>query len=591
VKPLASNWTLETAKRPVLLAVIALTVALVYANSLDSGFVWDDASIVVNRGGFFSEASNAWTLLSSEDSTDAAGVKNPYYRPLNSLLYMLDYRLWGHDPFWYHLENLLLHALTVVLLFFVVEAAFADRILAFVTAILFAVYPVNSESVSFVSARNNLLCVGLLFASLLALTRCRARGQLRPFGALLLFFLALMSKESAVVMPFFLASLATFAKEPKLRANGAMLLSFFAVLLVYFGLRFLVLDTFTSEAGPELSAEKLRLMAAVYFENFRLILYPFRLNAGYTKEFLSFSWIKAIVALAGVGSLVFFSVWRRSPEPIRAGLQWTFWGLLLVSNLIAIPSAPVAERYLYAVVPGIALATAHLLRMSLRRNPGATVIAFAIIAVAFGARTFTRNQIWTDDLSLNTSMLRSDPSNAGAHLNLGITLSSLGREEAGESALRESIRLDSSNARAHYNLAALQFRQGRLAEAMQSNQTAIRLDPNHAKARSSLGVIYARLGRRADAARELEEAVRLEPGYAEAHNNLGMFYGESGRLEEALAEFQQAIRLRPDLATIHRNLATTYLKLGRGEDARRALERAAELDPRYASPSTNRTEE
>ncbi len=578
MKPLVSSGTLETAKRPVLVAVIVLTVALVYANSLDSGFVWDDASIIVNRGGFFSEPSNAWILLGSEDSTHASGVKNPYYRPLNSLVYMLDYHLWGHDPFWYHLENLLLHALTVVLLFFVVESAFADRTLAFITAILFAVYPVHSEAVCFVSARNNLLCVGLLFASLLALTKCRTRGYLQPFGALLFFFLALMSKESAVVIPFFLASLAAFAKQPALKANRAMLLSFFAVLLVYLGIRYLVLDTFTSEAGPELSVEKLRLMAAVYFENFRLILYPFRLNAGYTKEFLSFDWLEAIAALAGVGLLAFFSVWRRSPEPVRAGLQWAFWGLLLVSNLIAIPSAPVAERYLYAVVPGIALVAAYLLRISLRIHAGSAAVVFAIIAVSFGARAFTRNQIWTDDLSLNTSMLRSDPSNAGAQLNLGITLSHLGRLEEGERALRESIRLDSSNARAHYNLATLQFRQGRLAEAMQSNEMAIRLDPNHAKARSSLGVIYARLGRRAEAARELAEAVRLEPDYAEGRNNLGMFYGESGRLEEALAEFQQAVRLRPDLAAIHRNLATTYLKLGRGDDARRALERAAELD-------------
>jgi Flp pilus assembly protein TadD len=590
VKPLAFPSTLETAKRPILLTVIVLVVGLVYANSLNAGFVWDDASIVVNRGGFFSEPSNAWTLLSSEDSTHASGVKNPYYRPLNTLAYMLDYHLWGHDPFWYHLENLLLHALTVVLLFLVVEAAFTDRVLAFVTAILFAVYPVNSEAVSFVSARNNLLCVGLLFASLLALTKCRTHGRLRPLGALLLFFLALMSKESAVVTPFFLASLATFTKEPKLRAKGAMLLSFFAILLVYFGIRFLVLDTFTSEAGPELSIEKLRLMAAVYFENFRLILYPFRLNASYTQEFLSFSWFKAIAALAGLGLLVFFSVWRRSPEPIRVGLHWVFWGLLLVSNLIAIPSAPVAERYLYAVVPGVALVAAYLLREALRRNAGSAAIVFAIIAVSFGVRAFARNQVWTDDLTLDTSMLRSDPSNAGAHMNLGITLSNLDRMEEGERALRDSIRLNSSNARAHYNLATLQFRQGRLAEAMQSNETAIRLDPSHAKARSSLGVIYTRIGRNEDAARELEEAVRLEPGYAEGRNNLGMFYGESGRLEEALAEFQQASRLRPDLATIHRNLATAYMKLGRGDDARRAFERAAELDPRYANPSTNPTE-
>jgi Flp pilus assembly protein TadD len=579
VKTSASGWALETAKKPVLVAVIVLTVSLVYGNSLDSGFVWDDASIVVNRGGFFDEPSSIRAILGSEDSTHVSGVKNPYYRPLNTLSYMLDYHLWGHDPFWYHLENLLLHVLTVILLFFVVEAAFDDRALAFITAILFGVYPVNSEAVSFVSARNNVLCAGLFFGSLLALTKCRASGHLWPFGSLLLFFLSLMSKESAVVIPLFLASLASFTKKPGLRTNGSILLSFFAILLAYFSMRFLVLGAFTSEAGPELSVEKLRLMAAVYFENFRLILYPFRLNAHYTQEFLSFDWIKAIAALAGIGLLVFLSVWRRSPEPIRAGSQWVFWGLLLVSNLVAIPSAPVAERYLYAVVPGIALMAACLLRKPLRRDARSAAIVIAIIAVSFSAKALLRNRVWTDDLVLNTSMIRSDPSNAFAHMNLGITLSKLDRMEEGETALRESIRINSSNPRAYYNLAALQFRQGRLMEAVQSNETAVRLDPDHAKARSSLGAIYARLGRYVDAGRELEAAVRLDPVYAEGRNNLAMFYGQLGRLEEALAEFEVAARLRPDIAAVHRNLGITYMKLGRDGEARRAFERAAELDP------------
>jgi Flp pilus assembly protein TadD len=559
------------------LAVIVLTVSLVYGNSLSSDFVWDDASIVVNRGGFFGDPSNIWSILGSEDSTHSSGETNPYYRPLNTLSYMLDYHLWGHDPFWYHLENLLLHALVVILLFFVVEAAFADRVLAFITAILFAGYPVNSGAVSFVSARNNIRRAALFFASLMTLWKSRASGPLWALVALLLFFLSLMSKESAVVIPLFLASLAASTAEPKLRPNGSVLFSFFAVLLVYFSIRFVVLGTFTSEAGPELSAEKLRLMAAVYLENFRLILLPFRLNANYTREFLSFGWLEAIAAFSGIGSLVFFSVWRKSPEPIRAGSQWVFWGLLPVSNLVAIPSAPVAERYLYAVVPGSALAAAYLLRQLLRRNAGSAGIIIAIIAVSFGARTLTRNRIWADDLTLDTSMIRADPSNAFAHMNLGITFSGLDRLAEGESELRESIRLDSSNPRAHYNLSALHLRQGRLMEAVEANEAAVRLDPDHAKARSSLGVIYARLGRHVDAVQELEAAVQLEPNYAEGRNNLGMLYAQLGRLHEALVEFQVAARLRPDLPAIHRNLGITYMKLGRDGEARRSLDRAAEL--------------
>ena len=166
------------------MAVLLLAVALVYGNSLFSGFVWDDESIVVNRGEFFADSSNITTILSSEDSTHVYGKTNPYYRPLNTLSYMLDYHLWGHQPFGYHLENLLLHALAVVLLFLLVDSVFDDRFLAFTTSILFALYPVNSEAVNFVSARNNILCTGLVFASLLTLWKSRKSGRQWALGAL-----------------------------------------------------------------------------------------------------------------------------------------------------------------------------------------------------------------------------------------------------------------------------------------------------------------------------------------------------------------------------------------------------------------------
>jgi len=568
------------ASRRTLLAVILLTVAAAYGSGLSSGFVWDDASLVVNRAAFFANPSNALTILDSEDSAHTSGPRNPYYRPLSTLSYMLDYHLWGHDPFWYHLENLLLHAAAVVLLFLLLDAVFADRVLALIAALLFALYPVNCEAVNFISARNNLLCTGLVFASLLASWRSRTGGPPWAFGALMLFFLSLMSKEPAVVLPLLLASITLTTGEPKLRANPSLLAGFFAVLLAYFGIRFAVLGAFTSEAGPEPSLERLRLIAAVYFENFRLILLPFPLNAHYTQQFLAFGWLKAIAALVGIGSLVFFSVWRGSPEPVRIGSQWMFWGLLPVSNLVAIPSAPVAERYLYVVVPGSALVAAYLLRQWLRRNAPVAAIAIAIIAAAFGIRTHTRTGVWTDDLSLDTSMVRADPSNPLAHLNLGISLSGAGRLEEAEGELRESIRLSPSEPRAHYNLAVLLYQQNRLLEAVKVNEAAVRLDPEHPKARSSLGMIYLGLARPEDAGPELEAAVRLGPDDAEVRNNLGMFYGEAGRLQEALAEFQAAARLRPDLPAVQRNLGIVYMKLGRTAEAQEALEEAARLERR-----------
>jgi tetratricopeptide (TPR) repeat protein len=495
---------------------------------------------------------------------------------------MLDHHLWGRHPFGYHLENLLLHGLVAVFVFLLADAVFGDRVLALLTAMLFAVHPVHSESVSFVSARNNILCSAFFFASLLALWRSRRDGCRWVLGALALFSCSLLSKESAVAIPPFLAVLALSTRDRKLAAKNSILLAFFAVLCGYFAIRLSVLGALTSDAGPALSAERLGLMASATFENVRLTLLPIRLNAHYTPSYLTFSWAKAAVACSAVAVLIFFSVWRRSPEPIRVGSQWTFWGLVPISNLVVIPSAPVAERYLYAVLPGSALAVAWLLRRSLRWKPGLSLVAIAAILASSGAMTFNRNRVWEDNLALDESMVQADPANAIARANLGISYSKLGRTEEAERELRESIRLDASNPRAHYNLAVLLLGQARITEAAEANAAAVRLDPGFAKARGSLGVILARLGRLEDAVRELEAAVHLAPDFAEGHNNLGTIYGQLGRHAKALEQFEAAARLRPDLAVTHFNVGKAHSEMGHEAEAQRAFRRAAEIDPQYA---------
>jgi Flp pilus assembly protein TadD len=564
------------------LAAILGTVAVVYGNGLFGEFVWDDETIILSRGDLLADASNIPTILTSADSTHEAGDGSPYYRPLSILTFMLDYHLWGRDPFGYHLENLLLHGLVAVLVFLLADVVFGDRVLAWLTAMLFAVHPVHSESVSFVSARNNLLCLALSLASLLALWRSRSGGWRWASGSLALFFLSLLCKESAVAIPLLLAALALFARDPRLAAKNPILVAFFAVLGCYFAVRASVLGVFTSEAGLELSGERLRLVASAIFENMRLILIPTRLNAHYTPEFIGFSWAKAAAACSAIGLLAFFSVWRRSPEPIRVGSQWTLCGLVPISNLVAIPSAPVAERYLYAVVPGSALCLAWLLRQSLRRKAGLSLAAIGAILAASGAMAFHRNRVWADNLALDQSMVRADPANAVAHMHLGISYGKLGRAADAERELRESIRLDASNPRAWYNLAALLLERDRIPEAAAASREAVQLDPDFAMARSSLGVILARLGRPDEAVRELEAAAKLAPGDAGVHNNLGMMYGQLGRHAEALAEFETAVRLRSDLAILHFNLGQAYTQLGNADEARRAFRRAAELDPRFA---------
>ncbi len=300
-------------QRNTMLLFLILAVGIVYANSLFSGFVWDDNWLIIWKQAFFSHPGNAIKILITSDGP--LGGKLPYYRPFNTLTYMLDHFLWGLHPFWYHLENIMLHGIVVALFYFLLLGVFEDGRLAFFSALLFAVYPVNADAVDFISSRNTLFCAAFSMASLLFLIKGGVKWTILSLFA---YFLALLSKEPAVGLPFFLLSFRLATKEEKFKTKWNAIAGFFIVTALYFVIRHFILGAFTSKTGVEFSIERLKFMAAVLFEHFRLMIFPFRLNAYYTDEVISFSLIKACAVIFGLYAFFYLSLSRKSPAPMRA---------------------------------------------------------------------------------------------------------------------------------------------------------------------------------------------------------------------------------------------------------------------------------
>ncbi len=520
---------------------LLLLTGIIYSNSLLSGFVWDDKPLIIRKQAFFSHPSNVFDLLDSAD-TDFSNVKTPYYRPLNSLSYMLDHYLWGVHPFWYHLENVLLHVLVVALFYLLLLEVFEDRRLAFFAAVLFAVYPVNAETVDFVSARNTLFCALFSLASLLFLAK---GGPKWTILSLVAYFLALLGKEPAVVLPFFLLSMMIAPGGDKFKIKKSVLAGFFAVTGIYFIIRHLVLGAFIAKHGLGFSLSRLELISSVYFEHFKLMFFPFRLNALYTEKTLSFSIVKAVAAGLGVLLLLYASLRRKSPGPIRAGAQWILWGLLPVSNIVKIPSAPVAERFQYTILFGFMLVLGYLMEVLMRKKAAFGIAAVAALAIVLGAWTFERNFIWHDNVTLFSSMVRSDSGNALAHYDLGLAYEKRGSLAEAVCEFRTSLALRPSLASARVDLGIICAEEGQLDEAIREFRAALAINPDLAKARLNLGVAYAKEGRLDDAISEFRAAVSLDPFVPEAHFVLGMGYEKEGRFKEAAVEFQNGLKLDP----------------------------------------------
>src|SRR5512140_1978683 len=141
------------------LLILTAAVLLVYSISLFNKFVLDDEVIIVNNPQTLSLRNVPEVLL-------APDLIKPYYRPLNRATYLFDYRVAGMNPAWYHGVNIIIHLGSVLLLFLAGRRLLNDWRGALVAALIFAVHPVNSEAVNFISARNTLMALFFSLASL-----------------------------------------------------------------------------------------------------------------------------------------------------------------------------------------------------------------------------------------------------------------------------------------------------------------------------------------------------------------------------------------------------------------------------------------
>jgi hypothetical protein len=484
--------------------VLVGVVLAVYAASLTGGFVWDDAELIVAKAPFFAADGSAAAILSSSDTGLYDGA-TPYFRPATTLSFLVNYRIFGLAPFWWRVVSVLLHAACVLMLFLLATWLFEDERAGFVGALLLAVHPAAVEAVAFVTARNNVLCAAGLLGALLALRR---RAIPAVAGGLLLFAVALLGKEPAVVLPPFLLGLTLLAREPRLRARPLVLVLFFAVLAAYFGLRALVLGAVAPGAGGGDLPARAGLVVGSVFECLRILALPVHLNASYAPAAIGFSLPKLAAVLAGLGALAWGALSRRSPDPLRAGCLWLLLGLLPIANLVPIPSAPVSERYLYVPALGFAVIGAAGWRALAARRVRLAVVLAVGLTTALGVRAAVRTAAWVDDRRLFESMVASDPGNASAHYNLG------------------NARAGSSD----------------LAGAIAAWEAAVAANPRHAGAHNNLGNAYAMTGRTGAARAHYESVRSLDPGEAMPLYNLARIAELEGRPAEAARLYAEYAR-------------------------------------------------
>ena len=337
-------------------ALVTGAALAVYGNTLENGFVWDDNDIIVDNPAV-RDLGSIPSLFSSVDATRTAHHA-AYYRPLARLTYLLDYQLFGLSPAGYHLGNVLLHALAVLALFLLVRALFGDATRALAAALLFAVHPLNAEAANFVSTRNTILATLFTLVALAAYHRARAGGPAALLPASWLSFLAgLLSKETAAGL-LLLLPVYDLPRPAELRATlrgrALRLLPFVAVFAGYLALRTHALSSAIG-ADLDLSGLTARLGRIAYLvpRYLGIVLFPLELNAYYQlpQDWPS-RWPWLALAWAAIAAALWLCLRLRS-RAAAFGLLWFGVNLLPIVGVVPIPSAVMAERYLYLPAVGL----------------------------------------------------------------------------------------------------------------------------------------------------------------------------------------------------------------------------------------------
>jgi protein O-mannosyl-transferase len=526
---------------PPLLATLAVALALfAYANSLNGPFTFDDRhEILTNR--------------SIEDLRHPLAVLWYGLRPLTNLSYAVDYALWsGRNAFGFHLTNVVLHAVNVLMLFVLARSLArgggsgeaAATLTAFLAAALFAVHPITTEAVSYVSSRSELLVTAMFLSTVYAFRRNVADGRGWLVVGSICLVLALAAKETAAVIPFvLLIADVIFSDEAGWRKRLWRLHAPLCGLILAAGLvrslRYVALEVPGAESAMTWkTAATVALVAARYVGLLVLPLGQSVVPPVYPVE--SIRDARLVIVLVEIVAIAVLAVKIRRRAPLATfGLVWFALALVPSSalGLLARTGLLMAEHRVYLPSSGFFMAVATLIVPRVYRHP-ATVrrlvaIGGAVASVLFVLvyLTMERNRVWADPVRLWEEAARLAPDTPAAHLGLGNEYLSSGQCDRAQAEYRRTIELSPISTDAYLGLASCLLQRNQMGEAYRILRDAMDDVPrDDIRIRLALaGLEESAFRRPAEAVKLCQEALAIQPGDTDALDCVRRNQGELAR--------------------------------------------------------------
>src|SRR3989440_1118777 len=576
----------------ILALLLVVTAILAYQPAWHGGFIWHDDAYITNN-----------ELLTAPDGLRRIwfSLDSPsQYFPLVYTMFRFEHSWCGLNPTGYHVVNILLHIANALLLWGLLARLRVPG--AWVAGAIFALHPVQVESVAWITERKNVL-MGLFF-----LLTIRAwvefvdeQTKHRWFFyvlALLLYALALFSKTTACTLPAALL-LILWLQGQRINQRQLVQLVPFVVLALGMGLLTVWWERYHQGTRGPLFAlspiERILIASRAVWFYFGKLFWPSNLTFIYPRWIVSptdplqYAWL---AALGGLCAAIFFArrYVGRSLEVAALFFVATLSPVLGFIMLYTFRYTFVADHYQYlASIGPIALASAGIttLAASFKESRHSIFGAAVCIVAALAVFTWRQSTMYADIEALWRTTIARNPGCWMAHNNLGIVLSQKGEIDEAIAHYRETLEMSPDFADADYNLGNALLQKGEVDAAIVHCRSAVAIQPNDPEAQVALGNALFQKGSIDDSIVHYQKALAIRPYYVTARYNLSSAFLKKGEIDKAILHCQAVLSIQPEHADAHTILASAFLQKGEIGNAIEQYKKTLEIAPRSVPALNN----
>jgi len=570
-------------------AAITLLTFFVYFPSLTNGFIWDDDDYITNN----------FSIQKAEGLKEIwFSYKPPQYYPVVFSSFWLEHQLWGLNPAGYRAINLVFHIFNALLVYVILFKL--SRPLSLPAALIFALHPVQVETVAWITERKNIYGAFFYLLATFFYIRFHDSQQKKDYGFSLLSFVCALLSKSITVTFVVVPLLIRWWQGRKFRKLDFIQLTPFVLLGFAAGLNTVYLEIV--RVGAKGSSWSLPLLGKlvlpgkiILFYIYKLV-FPYELIFFYPRWFVDpsilWQWLPTVCVALILGLLYFY---REKTGRAAFALFLCFVASLFPAlgffNVYPMMYSYVADHFQYIasismIILLCAAAGFMAKRMVFERfavapetRQMAFFLALVFIAPVLGFKSFSYSKAFESRETLFTDVIQKNPGAWMAHNNLGMVYISQGKVSKAFDQFQKTLKIKPKDCTALNNLGNIYKAQGLWEKAREAYETCIAADPEYATAYNNLGLVHVHSGDLQQAREFFEKAAALDPMAHNAHLNLGLLYLQQKDYDRAMAHYNKAIAIHPYYAEAYLQLGLLYAQTGRKTEARQAFERVLEIDP------------